>query len=230
LSRARVPEWAQSAFTLVVAVAAAALIWSLAAQNRALKAEIVDLYAELDALQETTALQVSLAEGDTIPDTPVVGLAGQTTTLSELVSRGGVIAFLTTTCPYCEEMLPVWADLAERYADRGVPFLGVMLDGAEPTGQYVAEHGIEWPLWALADPSGGNAPQVAIVPYTVLVLPGGAVGSVWAGVLEETEVAMVAAALEDELAESQQMLSGSSVRDPDCCTDPPIGTDAGDGQ
>ncbi len=228
MSSARIPEWASSALTLVIAAGAAFLIWSLAAENRQLNAEITDLYAERNSLQETTALQLSLAEGETVPDTPVVGPAGETATLSELVTRGGVIAFLTTTCPYCQEMLPVWAQVSEQYAARGVPFVGVMLDTAAATRQYVTEHSVEFPLWALADPATADV-KVAIVPYTLLVEGGAVVRDTWPGFLDPTETAMLAAALDDELFAAQQMLSGSSV-DPDCCEATALGTDATGGQ
>jgi peroxiredoxin len=213
---------------LVIAAGAAFLIWSLAAENRQLNAQITDLYAERNSLQETTALQISIAAGDTIPDTPVVGLAGETATLSELVSRGGVIAFLTPTCPYCKEMLPVWAQLSEQFAARGVPFVGVMLDTVEATAQYVTEQSVEFPLWALGEPAGADV-MVAIVPYTVLVEAGAVVRDTWPGLLDRTEIATLAAALDDESFVAQQMLSGSSA-DPECCEATALGTDAAGGQ
>jgi len=228
MSKAGIPEWASSALMLVIAAGATFLIWSLAAENQALNAQVTDLYAQLNSLQETTALQISFVEGDTIPDTPVVGLAGETAALSELLSSGGVIAFLTTTCPYCKEMLPVWARLSDQYAARGVPFVGVMLDTAGAAAQYVTEQSVEFPVWALAEPASADL-KVAIVPYTMLVEPGAVVRETWPGVLDKAETAMLAAALDDELFAAQQMLSGSSV-DPDCCAATAFGTDAAGGQ
>jgi len=229
VSMPKVPEWASSALTLVLAAAAAFLIWSLAAENRQLNAQVSDLSARLDSLQETTALQISFGEGDTIPDAPVVGLAGETATLSELVSRGGVIAFLTTSCPYCRQMLPQWSELSERYGARGVPFVGVMLDTAEATAQYVVDQDVGFPLWIATDPRSAEL-RVALVPYTMLVEPGGVVGSTWAGVLDPAENATVAAALDGELLAAQQMLSGSSTVDPDCCEPQALGTNAHGGR
>ncbi len=214
---------------LVVAAGVAFVIWSLAAENRELSAEITDLYAQLSSLQETTALQISIADGDTIPDTPVVGLAGETAELADLVSRGGVIAFLTTTCPYCKEMLPAWGELSREYAERGVPFVGVMLNTLEDTQQYVTEHDVDFPLWAPADPAAVGF-AVAVVPYTVLVEPGGVIGGVWEGVLEESEITVVSAALNDGVFETQQMLSGSSAGDPGDGLDTAPDTDAASGQ
>ena len=228
MSSVRIPEWASSALMLVIAAGAGFLIWSLAAENRQLNAEITDLYAERNSLQETTALQISFAEGDTIPDTPVVGPAGETATLSDLVSGGGVVAFLTTTCPFCQEMLPVWAELSREYSARGVSFAAVMLDTAGATKQYVAEHSVEFPLWALLEPATAEV-KVAIVPYTLLVGPGGVVRNTWPGLLDTAETAMLAAALDDELFAAQQMLSGSSA-DPDCCEATALGADATGGQ
>jgi len=44
MSKAGIPEWASSALMLVLAAGAAFLIWSLAAENQQLNAEISDLY------------------------------------------------------------------------------------------------------------------------------------------------------------------------------------------
>jgi thiol-disulfide isomerase/thioredoxin len=212
-----------------VCAGAVFLIWGLAVENQQLNDEISNLYARLDSLQETTALQVSIAEGDMIPDTPVVGPAGETAALDALVARGGVIAFLTTTCPYCKEMLPVWSQIANEYAARGVAFVGVMLDSPAAAAQYAAVEAVDFPLWALADSAAADV-DVALVPYTMLVEPGSAVGQVWAGILDNTEIAMVVAALDDELLVTQQTLSGSSERDPDCCPEPALDTGAANGQ
>lgn len=230
MSKARVSDWASSALMLVMAAAAAFMIWSLAAENREMKQEISDLYAELNALRETTALQDSLAEGDTIPDTPVVGLAGEMSSLAELTSRGGVIAFLTTTCPYCEETLPAWTRLADQYAARGVPFVGVVLGGATPVPDYASRHEIEWPLWTLDGSATAEDVGVSLVPYTALIAPGGHVKQAWSGVLEESASARLAAALDEEPLESIQMLSGSSANDPDCCPAPTDGTEVASGR
>lgn len=230
MSKARVSDWASSALMLVVAAAAAFMIWSLAVENREMKQEISDLYAELNALQETTALQDTLAEGDTIPDTPVVGLAGETSSLDELIARGGVIAFLTTTCPYCEETLPAWSRLADQYAARGVPFVGVVLGGATPVSDYVSRHAIEWPIWSLDDSATADDVRVSLVPYTALIAPDGVVKQVWSGVLEASDSARLAAALDEELHEPQQMLSGLSATDPDCCPAPTHGTEVAGGR
>ena len=99
----------------------------------------------------------------------------------------------------------------------------------EATEQYVTEQTVDFPLWV---PTSRDVVdfQVAIVPYTVLVNPGGAIGSVWTGVLDDSEIAAVTNVLDGELFAAQQMLSGSSARDPDNGPDSAPDTDAATGQ
>jgi hypothetical protein len=120
-------------------------------------------------------------------------------------------------------MLPTWAQLAEEYAERGVPFVGLMLDSPEAAALYATEETVEFPLWALAEPDVADL-RVALVPYTMLVRSNGEVGAVWTGILDETEAAMLTSALDGE-SFAAQMLSGSLERDPECCAKTTLDTD-----
>ncbi len=129
--------------TLVLALCAlvAYSVWSLAAANRTLRAELADLRA-------TTSVG-SLGAGDRLPSVGLRALDGTTADLSELVAEGGVVAFLTTTCPFCEQTLPAWRALAERAANCGALFVALSLDDPETTRRYVEDLGAGLPLWAL---------------------------------------------------------------------------------
>ena len=146
------PEWVNSALFLTLAVGTAYVMWALVSENRELKSDIAQLRA-----QSSSTLGPSLQAGDTLPAVLLTDLAGRPSALSNIVPRGGVIAFLTTTCPFCKETLPAWERLAEAYAASGVPFVGVSLDDAERTRSYVTEMGVAWPLWLPYDQLAASA-------------------------------------------------------------------------
>ena len=209
--------WISNALFLAGAAAVAYLIIGLAAENRDLKAQL--------AQERASPLADSLAPGDAIPAVAVSALDGSAMPLPEMLEHGGVVVYLTTTCPYCRQTLPTWDGLAERYEQLGVPFVGVSLHDAESTRAYVTETGIDWPMGVL-DAASSVDPKVRKVPFTVLVGSQGVVDRVWLGPLVEEDVEILQAALEGELADSHRVFPGSPAQDPDCCEAAAPGTGA----
>lgn len=212
-------SWLSSAFLLVGALLVAYLIYALAAENRELKATI----AELQQGPPADGLQV----GESLSDVALESLEGSTGSLAGLAPEGGVVVFLTTTCPYCKQTLPTWSDLAARYAERGVPFAGVSFHDRADTAAYAEAESIPFPLWVLSDFEEAPAVRVPSVPFTALVGPDGRVLRAWLGPIDAEAEQVLIAALDAELAESGRFLSGSSDRDPGCCQDHAPGTGAG---
>ncbi len=213
------PSWIVSACLLIGAVAVAYLIYSLAAENRDLKARI----AEMQQAPPVDGLQA----GDSLADVPVISLDGTESALPQLVEGGGVLVFLTTTCPYCKQTLPIWADLADAYAAQGVPFAGVSFHDATATSSYVETEGLNWPLWVLT--SAEDAPKVRVpnVPFTALVDAEGRVTHAWLGILSDEAQQTLRSALDERFADRSRLLSGSSDRDPGCCPIPTPDTGVG---
>lgn len=213
-------SWLSSALLLMCAVAVAYLIYALASENRDLKAQIAQMQqgAPADGLQA----------GDSLADVPLTSLSGDVSTLSGLVDGGGVVVFLTTTCPYCKQTLPVWERLAERYAAAGVPFAAVSFHDRAATEAYAAAESVGFPLWVLDTPEDAAAVRVPSVPFTAIVGPEGAVVRAWLGPITPDAEELLVAALEDELAASSRFLSGSSDRDPRCCEEASPGTGGDD--
>lgn len=193
-----VPEWLSSALLLVGAAGVAFLIFSLVFENRDLKVEI----SELRAAAASAANMMSV--DDVIPATLLSDMAGGTAQLSDLVGHGGVIAFLTTTCPYCEQTLPQWGDIAALSQERGVPFVAVSLHDATLTAAYAKGQGVEWPLWVVDELADATELGVSSVPFTVLVGADGEVSRVWLGALRDADSAAVMAAAEQELAVTEE--------------------------
>ncbi|HJO05173.1 MAG TPA: hypothetical protein QGG47_14495 [Acidobacteriota bacterium] len=98
--RRNVPEWVSSALLLTLCVGVAYVMWALASENRELKSEISRLR------DQSSTLGLALQPGDALPTTLLDDLVGRPATLDALVPGGGVVAFLTTTCPFCKETLP----------------------------------------------------------------------------------------------------------------------------
>ena len=183
MSRFRLPEWVGSALLLSLAMGVAYVMWGLATENRQLKSELAELRAQ------SSILGTAMQPGDRLPTVPLTDLAGRPATLADLVPRGGVVAFLTTTCPFCKETLPAWGELARAYTARDVPFVGVSLDEVEPTRSYAHEMGVAWPLWVPEEPLAASAElKVPLVPLTVLVGDDGVVQRIWSGALSELAV------------------------------------------
>ena len=162
--RFRLPEWGGSALLLALGIGVAYVMGALVSENRELKSEIAQLRAQ------SSILGAAMQPGDELPRVALTDLDERPALLPDLVPHGGVIAFLTTTCPSCKETLPAWGEVARAYGASGVPFVGVSLDDAAPTRAYALEMGVTWPLWVPEEPLAASAElKVPLVPLTVLV-------------------------------------------------------------
>ncbi len=219
--RLRMPEWAGSALLLTLSMGVAYVMWSLATENRELESEIAQLRAR------SSMLGPSMQPGDELPIVSLSDLDGRPATLADLVPHGGVIAFLTTTCPFGKETLPAWGEVARAFAASDVPFVGVSLDDAEATRAYALELGVAWPLWVPEEPLVASAElRVPLVPLTILVGADTVVQRIWSGALSELDVAELLDALDHQVL-TTSALSGSPGADPGCCEVPAVGTTAG---
>ena len=139
--------------------------WGLVQQNR-----------ELRALIDSRPSQIpDLAVGDLITPINLVAVHNAAIDFEEMISAGGVIAFLTTTCPICETSLPFWQDLSAELDGKAILFVGISLHSPNLTEQYIETHGISWPVLAAPDPTPLLRLGVTGVPLTIAIKPGGEV-------------------------------------------------------
>lgn len=155
------------------AVVATALTgWQLVRANLALRATV----ETLEALRAQ-----SLQIGDPLPAIEASRPGGgDVVRLSEIVPPGepAVIAFLTTTCRYCDEMRPMWAEIAESAADRRIHFVSVLLDEDEPGAAF---GGLPGTVVSISEPEARRSLAVPVVPMTVVLGRDGTVIRVWRG-------------------------------------------------
>jgi len=125
----------------------------------------------------------SYSAGDSIPDLTVQNAEGSNSSLLDELSDGGVIAFLTTTCPYCEQSLPQWHQIHREVVQRGQSFFALSLDSADLTQEFAMSQDVSFPLWTLVTPRDRTILEVGAVPLTVAVMPNGRISKVWRGSL-----------------------------------------------
>ncbi len=107
---------------------------------------------------------------------------------AEQLQQPPTIVFLfTTTCPACQQNMPAWNDFYSEAAasDDGPQIVGLSLDPMQPTRNFVAAYGIEFPVAVVIDRSSLDAQiRPVYVPQTIVVNADGVVLNAWTGLFE----------------------------------------------
>jgi cytochrome c biogenesis protein CcmG/thiol:disulfide interchange protein DsbE len=109
-------------------------------------------------------------EGRPLPDLAGTGLQGERLSAADLRGHVLVVSVWATWCLDCEKDQPGFVNVAERYADRGVRFLGVdPLDNEAPALEWVRRYHVPYP--SIQDPSGRFAASLGYtgLPATYVV-------------------------------------------------------------
>lgn len=179
-SRPLLPTWASTVIVSLIVVAVASLIWSLAYQNRSLKAAL----ATVSAGRGDDGAS-SIEAGVELPSAAIVQLDGAAADLGDLARTGGIAFVFTTTCPFCQQSLPVLQKLTGMAEAAGVPFWGISLHPQTATAEYAKANQLTFPIFTLRDPSQIAALRVRSVPTTLVVGGSGIVAAVWRGLLRK---------------------------------------------
>jgi len=108
------------------------------------------------------------------------------------------VNFWATWCPPCVKELPAFVRLQRKYGPQGLQFVGIALDGREEVANFVAEHGIDFPVLVGEEDVArymqrlGNT--IGALPYTVVVAPDGTIHHTQQGEWPEADAARVIAA------------------------------------
>ncbi len=103
-----------------------------------------------------------------------------------------VVNFWATWCPPCRKEIPAFSAMSQKYADKGVQFVGISIDTEKNVSNFQAAQKVRYPL-VIASPAVvqlteelGNASQG--LPFTLIIDKTGAISLVKLGTLSEDEL------------------------------------------
>ena len=103
-----------------------------------------------------------------------------------------VLNFWATWCAPCREEMPAFDRVSERWAGRGVHFLGLSAEPPELAARFGRQLGVRYDLWTGGDEVGelsrrlGN--RARVLPHTALIGPDGRVIAAKVGPYSEREL------------------------------------------
>ena len=137
------------------------------------------------------ALTTSSILGRHRPEFTLPDLDGQMRSISEWDGKVIALNFWATWCPPCLKEVPEFVSLQAKYQAAGLQFIGVALQRPEEVREFVAEHGMNYPVLTgelevikLAESYGNH---IGALPYTVIIDRSGQVAHVKPGVLPTDE-------------------------------------------
>jgi len=115
----------------------------------------------------TAATPRGTAEGQYAPlfELPAINNpAADFLSLNDLAGKPALLSFWTTWCPYCQRQTPVLVDAYNRYAERGVQFVGINVrENQEQVQEYIRANGIPYPI--VLDAGGEVAGRYAVTGF-----------------------------------------------------------------
>lgn len=131
--------------------------------------------------------------GKPAPQVRLPDLAGEPRSLADYGERVILLNFWATWCPPCLKEIPALIELQEMLGAEGLQVVGLALDAAEATREFVREHEVGYPIlvggeaaFALSE-RFGNLP--ATLPYTAVIDREGVIRAVHRGALTRDEAA-----------------------------------------
>lgn len=147
------------------------------------------------AVAESAAAPIETPDviGNPSPGVRARGLDGSTRSLDEFDDRIILLNFWATWCPPCLEEIPALMAVQEQLGSQGLQVVGLALDEFEATKDFVAEHGVDYPVLVGGDAAFavaerfGNLP--ATLPYTAVIDRDGIIRAVHRGALTRDQAA-----------------------------------------
>ena len=139
---------------------------------------VVILARQATALRDRNArLSRAIVEpvrGMWVPTFTAATLGGDTIRVGETKNGAHQLLFVfTTTCPYCQAMIPTWAELAtsarSHRNDRQPIVLGISLDSAAATRRYAETHSLPYDVITVTDRKVAALYRTQTVPLTLVI-------------------------------------------------------------
>lgn len=129
-----------------------------------------------------------------LPQIALPGLDGRDHALAEWHGRPLLINFWATWCEPCRREVPLLRALKSQHAAQGLEVLGIAIDSPDAVRQYVAGHGIDYPV--LVGDENGFAAITAfgmdtVLPFSVFADRSGRVVTVKVGELHSDEAELI---------------------------------------
>ena len=161
-------------------VAASGLVVKLSMQQRTL----------VDRVRELTTRVRDPYVGFYVPAVTLRSVTGNSVRLGEVPSGNAqVLLVFSTTCRFCRASLPEWKRMVSQLrGPTGVEILGVSVDSAEVTRQYLVEHHLEFPVVSFTDQKLRALYRSNLMPQTLVIDAQGKVQYAHLGALTETSV------------------------------------------
>ncbi len=107
----------------------------------------------------------------------------------DFLGRVLVINYWATWCQPCREEIPVFVRLQSEYGDKGLQFVGIAIDQADPVRRFAMEFRINYPLllggMEAIELSRRTGNKAGVLPYTLVVnRSGGLVAGLVGGISE----------------------------------------------
>lgn len=107
------------------------------------------------------------------------GSQGESRSLALFPGKVLVVNFWATWCAPCREEMPAFDRVHQRWADRGVQFVGLANDDPAKVSRFGASLGIRYPLWTggeeVSELSKRLGNHLGVLPHTVILDAGGRV-------------------------------------------------------
>lgn len=132
----------------------------------------------------------SVAVGDHRPDLSLRDLDGKRRSISEWDGSLLVVNFWATWCPPCLEEIPTFVKLQERFADKGLVFLGIALDSPDRVRAFMSTHGVNYESLHgekdAIDATRAFGNRYGGLPFTAMIGRDGRIVHLQQGILEES--------------------------------------------
>lgn len=178
------------AFTVVVMLVAVGAASGGAMMWRSMQPEPAQVVAA--AANSPSPAPASVAVGDRRPDLSLLDLDGKRRSISEWDGSLLVVNFWATWCPPCLEEIPTFVKLQERFADKGLVFLGIALDSPERVRAFMSAHDVNYESLHgekdAIDATRAFGNRYGGLPFTAMVGRDGRIVHLQQGILDEVTV------------------------------------------